>query len=108
MPIFHSWQVYCLFFPTVVSCGNVALSPRIAEAVVARRWQRAQRVRSSKDGGATITFDAYDLGEIVRWAFGFGAEARIVDPPEAVRLAQDMVGRLGTTYASIDRRSESA
>ncbi len=107
-PQYRGSDAIGLFKSGTVREVTVALSPRIAEAVVARRWQRAQRVRSSKDGGATITFDAYDLGEVVRWAFGFGAEARIVDPPEAVRLAQDMVGRLGTTYASIDRRSETA
>lgn len=65
----------------------VELSPLIAEAVIAREWRRGQRVRQCGDGSALITFEVSDLGEGVRWSFGFGPQARVVAPPAAVDLA---------------------
>jgi predicted DNA-binding transcriptional regulator YafY len=69
----------------------VELSNVIAEAVTAREWQRAQIVERRADGSASITFEVFDLGEGVRWAFGFGPEARIVAPPDAVALARHLL-----------------
>jgi predicted DNA-binding transcriptional regulator YafY len=69
---------------------SVELSRTIAEAVIAREWQRSQRVVIEPAGRTTIAFEVHDIAEAVRWAFGFGTEARVVAPPEAVRLAHDM------------------
>jgi len=45
----------------------------------------------------------------VRWAFGFGGEARVVDPPEAARLADNLLERMRDANASqSERRSETA
>ncbi len=66
----------------------IAISPEIAASVLARSWQRLQRIGSPDAGWPVITFSVYDLGEAVRWALGFGENARVVSPPEAVSLAR--------------------
>jgi predicted DNA-binding transcriptional regulator YafY len=77
-----------LFKTGPAAAVTIALSPAIAEAVIAREWQRSQRIVRARDGSATVAFDVHDLAEAVRWALGFGAQARVVAPPEAVRLAR--------------------
>jgi predicted DNA-binding transcriptional regulator YafY len=68
----------------------IDLTPTVAQAVLARRWQQAQRSQVHADGSASIRFEVFDLGEAVRWALSFGAEARVVAPPEAVALAREI------------------
>jgi predicted DNA-binding transcriptional regulator YafY len=84
---------------------TIRLSPVIAAAVGSRSWQREQRVSSLAGGGAEITLTFEDLGEAVRFALGFGTEAVVVAPPEAVALARETVARIARAYQS---RGESA
>lgn len=79
---------------------TIELSPTIAEAVVARVWQRAQRVDVHGDGSASIVLHVFDPTEAVRWAFGFGAEARVVAPAAAAELAGKMARELAARYSA--------
>ena len=81
---------------------TIALSPLIAEAVTGRRWQADQRVERSGHR-VTIAFLVHDLGEAVRWAFGFGAEARVIAPPRAVDLARTLASEVLAGYAPSQR-----
>jgi proteasome accessory factor B len=69
---------------------TVELSPFVAASATSRRWQTAQRVELLEGGGARIVFTVGDPSEVARWAFGFGKDARVVGPPEAVRLSRDI------------------
>jgi predicted DNA-binding transcriptional regulator YafY len=87
---------------------TIALSPKIADAVIGREWQRSQRSVREPDGAATLTLAVYDLAEAVRWTLGFGAEARIVAPPEAVALARMVALDIAAGYAASDEQSRLA
>jgi len=87
---------------------TIAFSSTIAEAVIGREWQRSQRSRREPDGTATLTLAVYDLAEAVRWTLGFGAQARIVAPPEAVVLARNLASEIAALYAPSDERSRFA
>jgi len=78
---------------------TVELSPRVAAGVVARTWQDAQQVERFGDGRARITFTVSDVNEVVRWALGFGADARIVAPPDAVRSARETIEAIARALA---------
>jgi predicted DNA-binding transcriptional regulator YafY len=78
---------------------TVALSPKIAEAVLGRQWQAEQLADARPDGWATLTFEVFDLGEAVRWAFRFGPQARVVSPLEAVTLAREMASDMLAAYS---------
>ena len=69
---------------------TVELSQSVAASAVSRQWQVAQRVEPLEGGRARIVFTVGEPSEVVRWAFGFGNDAKIVAPPQTVRLARDM------------------
>ncbi|MBD5654700.1 MAG: WYL domain-containing protein [Candidatus Eremiobacteraeota bacterium] len=77
---------------------TIELSAAIAEAVLARRWQRNERIARRPDRSATVTFEVHDLAEAVRWAFSFGAEARVIAPLAAVALARDVTTQMLRAY----------
>ncbi len=77
---------------------TVAVSAAVEGAVAARSWQRDQRLARDPSGRRTITFTVFDVGEAVRWALGFGAEAEVLAPPEAVACARAIVGDLERRY----------
>ncbi len=61
------------------------LSPLVAASATSRLWQQNQKVESLPNGGARITFTVSDPDEVIRWAFGFATQAKIVAPPTVVR-----------------------
>ncbi len=78
---------------------TVRVTPVVAAAVTARAWQHGQRVEPRPDGSAEITLTLDDVDEAVRLGLGFGAEALVVGPPEAVAVARLTVDRLARAYA---------
>jgi predicted DNA-binding transcriptional regulator YafY len=78
---------------------TIQISRAIATAVGARRWQEGQRFCILSDGTAELAMHFGDLGEAVRFSLGFGAEATIVAPPEAVALARETAEHIAETYA---------
>ncbi|HVA37532.1 MAG TPA: WYL domain-containing protein [Candidatus Dormibacteraeota bacterium] len=81
---------------------TVELSRRIAASVASRRWQHDQVVTLRDGGSATITLKVSDVTEVVRWACGFGDDARIVAPEQAVSAAREMLTAMGLRYAPGD------
>jgi predicted DNA-binding transcriptional regulator YafY len=79
-------------------CVSVWLSPDLAPSAASRQWQRAQRVERHADGSATMTFTVSDADEIVRWALGLGADARVVAPPSAVDRARSTIAEIAAFY----------
>jgi predicted DNA-binding transcriptional regulator YafY len=77
---------------------TVELSPFVAASATSRRWQAAQRVELLESGRARIVFTVGDPSEVARWAFGFGKDARIVSPPEAVRISRDIARAIATLH----------
>lgn len=77
---------------------TVELSAAVAASAASRMWQAQQRVDQLSAGRVRVTFCVADPDEIVRWAFGFGAHAKIVAPPAAVRSAHDLLKRMIATY----------
>jgi predicted DNA-binding transcriptional regulator YafY len=45
-----------------------------------------------------MTFAVADVTEVVRWAMGFGADAKIVAPPKAIEAALVMAKRIASAY----------
>lgn len=86
---------------------TIALSATIAQAVIARVWQRGERIGRAADGRVTLTFSVHDIGEAVRWALGFGSEAEVIAPSDAVAYVRELVASLNGRYSS-DATSQSA
>jgi predicted DNA-binding transcriptional regulator YafY len=73
---------------------TVELAAAVAASATSRLWKHDQVVEPLPGGRARIRFSVTDPGEVVRWAFGFGADARIVAPESAVRMARELAERL--------------
>jgi predicted DNA-binding transcriptional regulator YafY len=71
----------------------------MAPSATSRQWQGNQRVEHHADGSATMTFLVGDIDEVIRWAFGFGTEARIVGPQTAVERARELTRAMYDAYA---------
>jgi predicted DNA-binding transcriptional regulator YafY len=80
---------------------TIRFTPVVAAAITARTWQQGQRVVELPDGGAEVIFTVDDIGESVRWALGFGAEAVVVAPPEAVAFGRELANRIARAYADV-------
>lgn len=83
--------------PTTVT---IEFSAAIAASATSRQWNSAQTIGALPGGRARMTIPAADPSEVVRWAFGFGADAVIVAPPEAVAAARKLASTLATTYGA--------
>ncbi|MGZ3507621.1 MAG: helix-turn-helix transcriptional regulator [Vulcanimicrobiaceae bacterium] len=79
---------------------TVEFSKALAPSATSRSWQRDQIVEHRRDGTASITFEVSDIDEIIRWALGFGADARITAPPEAVDRMTATLAQISNNYAS--------
>lgn len=77
---------------------SVWLSPLIAPSATSRSWQREQRIEGHDDGSAVITFTVSDIDEVIRWAFGYAAEAQIVAPKTAVDRARELTKAMCARY----------
>jgi predicted DNA-binding transcriptional regulator YafY len=77
---------------------SVWLSQLIAPSATSRVWQRGQKIETHDDGSATMTFTVSDVGEVIRWALGFGTEAKVVAPESAVKQARELVTSLSKAY----------
>ncbi len=78
---------------------TVRFSPLIAKAAVASAIARDRRVVRRDDGGVEITYRVADPLEIVRWSFGWGAEAEVLGPEEARRSATEIARQVAARYA---------
>jgi len=76
---------------------TVAFAARVAKAAIAARIVEDRRIERRSDGSALITYVVTDADELVRWVLGWGAQAEIVDPPEArariASLAAEVAGK---------------
>ncbi len=87
---------------------TVGLSPAVAASATCRVWQSRQRTVEHDDGSAEITLTVSDPAEAVRWALGFGPEARVLAPPSVVAMARELVAVMARAYAASDVGSRTA
>ncbi|MEA2687697.1 MAG: hypothetical protein QOD51_304 [Candidatus Eremiobacteraeota bacterium] len=87
---------------------TVRFSPVIAKAAAAASpIARDRRIVRREDGGVDITYRVADPLEIVRWSFGWGAEAEVLAPDEARQAAADIAGRVAARYAFARAQDDS-
>jgi predicted DNA-binding transcriptional regulator YafY len=77
---------------------EVTFSKDMAPSAVSRRWQQAQTIRQNADATVTLSLDAYDVDEVIRWALGFGDEAWVSGPAAAVARAKELLAKIGDRY----------
>ncbi|MBV9271120.1 MAG: WYL domain-containing protein [Candidatus Eremiobacteraeota bacterium] len=77
---------------------SVWISATVAASAASRKWQRGQRIENNDDGSVVITLSTNDVDEVIRWALGFGQEARIIAPSAAVERARALTREIAERY----------
>ena len=77
---------------------SVWISPTVAPSAASRQWQRGQRIKADTDGSVVITLSTNDVDEVIRWALGFGQEARVIAPAAAVERARALTREIAGAY----------
>jgi predicted DNA-binding transcriptional regulator YafY len=78
---------------------RVRFAPRVAKAAAAARIVSGREVEQRSDGSVEIVYSVADVDELVRWTLGWGAQAEIVEPPEARERIAALAAAISTKYA---------
>ena len=69
----------------------VEFDAAVADEIRGRKFHPAQRIAFAKDGRARLSLPVADEATFLRWILGFGARARVIEPPElATRVREEL------------------
>ena len=68
---------------------RVAFDPSQSRWIRERIWHEGQRLTETQDGGVILDMQVSGLQSIKRWILGFGRHARVLEPPELVRMVRE-------------------
>jgi predicted DNA-binding transcriptional regulator YafY len=64
---------------------RIWFSSNVAYLLKERRWHPTQSLKKQKDRSVVVTFQAGGLDEITSWVLSWGADAKVLSPPELVQ-----------------------
>ena len=64
---------------------RIWFSPDVAYLLKERQWHPTQSLKQQKDKSVIVTFQAGGLDEIATWVLSWGANAKVLSPPELIR-----------------------
>jgi len=76
----------------------VRFDPRIAKAAVAASSRLDREVIEAENGAVDLRLRVADLDELLRWVLGWGSEARLVGPPNAVLGMRRLLAKIARQY----------
>jgi predicted DNA-binding transcriptional regulator YafY len=76
----------------------IQFSALVAPFIRERRWHPSQAIVEHADG-LILRMQVPGLSEVKRWVLGYGAEARVLEPPELVAMVRQEVEQLQSLYA---------
>lgn len=76
----------------------VQFTPAVAGYIREKRWHPSQALDDLPDGGIELRLRLGSLIEVQRWILGWGADARVVGPPELVARMRDATQRMAEAY----------
>ena len=88
-----------IFIGGAVEKVTVDFDAGVRSRVEARKWHETQKARTLPGGGVRLTFQASNLTQVVPWVLGWGAHARVVEPPELVRKVAEALRVAAAHYA---------
>lgn len=64
---------------------RIWFSPDVAYLLKERQWHPTQSLKQQKDKSVIVTFQAGGLDEITSWVLSWGADAKVLSPPELIQ-----------------------
>ena len=78
---------------------RVWFSPDVAYLLKERQWHPTQSLKQQKDKSVIITFQAGGLDEIATWILSWGANAKVLAPPELIEAVKTQLTLARNYYA---------
>ncbi len=76
----------------------VAFDAYQARFIRERTFHPDQRIEGQNDDGLVLHFPASGLGEVARWALGYGKHAQVLAPPELIEIVASHIRELTRIY----------
>lgn len=77
-------------------------TPRIAPWISEQNWHPEQRMATTPSGALTLQFPAADFRELTGTILGYGADIRVIEPPELQRSVQEEIEKMAKIYSRHD------
>lgn len=77
---------------------QVRFDARVAKAAIAARVIAERSIDKQPDGRVDITYRVADSDELVRWVFGWGAQAEIIAPPAVRARGAQLANQIASRY----------
>ena len=78
---------------------RIWFSSAVAYLLKERQWHPTQSLKQQKDNSVIVTFQAGGLDEIATWVLFWGANAKVLDPPELVKEVKSQLALATSRYA---------
>jgi predicted DNA-binding transcriptional regulator YafY len=78
---------------------TIWFSEDVAYLMLERQWHSSQRIKKLKNGSVEIRFHAGGLDEIAWWVLSWGKEAKVLGPPELVKIMTDQLSKSLKRYS---------
>lgn len=78
---------------------RIWFSQDVAYLLNERQWHPTQSLTQQNDKSVIVTFQAGGLDEIATWVLSWGADAKVLDPPELVKDVTSKLARARIRYA---------
>lgn len=63
-----------------------------------RRWHQTQKIEEHPDGALTLQMEVRGLNEVKRWVLFYGAGAKVLGPPELVKMIFNEISSMSSQY----------
>jgi len=77
---------------------RVAFAPALAGIIRERKWHASQSFGTTPDGWVELSMHVALSPELITWILGYGANARVLEPPALVDRVREHVRRMNATY----------
>jgi len=78
---------------------TVRFSRSQAPYILERQWHASQKVLENPDGTVDVTMTTSSLFEIKRWVLSWGADAKVIGPPELATQVRDDAMKIVRQYS---------
>jgi predicted DNA-binding transcriptional regulator YafY len=76
----------------------VLFDQRVADLIREVHWSPLEQKEARPDGGLLYKVEVSSLREFMWWILGYGAHARVVEPPALRRMVKAELARMSHLY----------
>jgi predicted DNA-binding transcriptional regulator YafY len=80
---------------------RILFAPKVAAFIRERRWHASQKVIAKEHGAIELQLEVGMTPELIQWVMGFGAEARVIEPPALIERLQQEAADLLKVYGKV-------